>query len=404
MPAITKRSIDQLIANTPPGGVATLRDDELRGFSARRNANGTVTFRCEYRPGSGGRGVAKRRIKIGEYGPMTPDEARRKAKATLGSVANGEDPAQDRSAKRKELTVGQWLEACVTSHWRAKRKKSTADAFEAMITRTLKPEFGNTKLSDLKRADIRAWHATQGHRPRQANLDLAILRRAMSLAVADDLIPANPVTGIAGHPEKARDRVPTDEEMKALWKAYGDADIRPASRLLFRLLTLTGCRRDEIRACEWSWVDTRNSVLRLPDTKTGAREIALPAAACALLAEADRNGPYVIPNETGERPLSPSRIHGDWTKVLERAEVTDLHLHDLRHHFATMGATMGASALLLRDALGHKTLAMTSRYVSRQRDPVQALADRIANQILALGEGPGGDNVTPLPKRRRAAP
>lgn len=401
MPGISKRTVDQLIENTPPGEVAILRDDALKGFLARRNANGSTAYLIEYRPAGSGRHTPKRRIKIGAHGPMTPDEARRKAKATLGGVANGEDPAQARSAKRKELTVGAWLDHCLTSHWRAKRKKSTADAFEAMIARTLRPEFGSTKLSDLKRADIRAWHATQTHRPRQANLDLAILRRAMSLAVADDLIPANPVTGIAGHPEKARDRVPTDDEVKALWKAFGEADIRPASRLLFRLLTLTGCRRDEIRACEWRWVDLKGRVINLPDSKTGQKQIALPTAACALLSGAEKAGPYVISNDKGDRPLSPSRIHGDWVKVLEAAEVADLHLHDLRHHFATLGATMGASALLLRDALGHRTLAMTSRYVSRQIDPVRALADRIADQIVALGESEETDNVETLPTRKR---
>lgn len=398
MAKIGKRSIDQLIATGVPG---VIRDDALKGFSARLNADGTVAFLIEYRPGEGGRAIAKRRFKIGTYGDMTPDMARREAERLKGAVRSGDDPAGRRSAKRKEITVGLWLDHCLTSHWQAKRKANTARAFGEMIERTLKPTFGSTKLSDLKRADIRGWHATQTHRPRQANLDLAILRKAMNLAVADDLVAANPVVGISKHPERSRDRVPTDVEMASLWKAFGEADIRPVSRLLFRLLTLTGCRRDEVRTARWEWVDLRERVLRLPDAKAGARDVPLPTLAVELLAAEDRRGDWIIANDIGTAPLSPSRIHGDWVAVLTSAEVSNLRLHDLRHGYATRGASMGANSLILRDALGHKTLAMTSRYVARQTDPVRDLSDRIAAQIAGLGRRTEPVEIVPLRKGKR---
>jgi integrase len=90
-------------------------------------------------------------------------------------------------------------------------------------------------------------------------------------------------------------------------------------------------------------------------------------------------------------------------KVLAVAEVSDLRLHDLRHAFATRGAGMGATALILRDALGHRTLAMTSRYVAKQVEPVRLLGDRIADQIVALGKSDIADKVEPLPRRKRAS-
>jgi hypothetical protein len=49
--------------------------------------------------------------------------------------------------------------------------------------------------------------------------------------------------------------------------------------------------------------------------------------------------------------------------------------------------------VILRDALGHKTLAMTSRYVSRQNDPVRELAERIGAQIEAVRTGMTGQVV-----------
>jgi integrase len=398
MPKIGKRAIDELIAAGVP---KVVRDSELPGFQARLNVDGTVVFLLEYRAGAGGRASPKRRFKIGSLIDLTPDQARREAERVRGAIRNGDDPAGRQTAKRKELTVGQWLDRCVAEHWQAKRKASTARAFKEMIDRTLKPEFGPIKLSDLSRAHVRAWHAKQTHRARQANLDLAILRKAMSLAVADDLIPANPVAGISKHPERVRDRVPSDNEMAALWKAIGDTDIRTTSRLLFRLLALTGCRRDEVRAARWEWVDLHAGLLRLPDAKAGARNVPLPSIAAELLARETRRGEWLIGNDAGDAPLSPSRVHGDWVSVCSAAGINDLRIHDLRHGFATRGATMGANSLVLRDALGHKSLAMTSRYVARQIDPVRDLSNRIANQIANLGSRPDPPATVPLRKRSR---
>ena len=67
--------------------------------------------------------------------------------------------------------------------------------------------------------------------------------------------------------------------------------------------------------------------------------------------------------------------------------IGDLRVHDLRHAYATRGAGLGATALILRDALGHKTLAMTSRYVARQSDPVRDLAERIGAQLEGIRTG-----------------
>jgi integrase len=78
-----------------------------------------------------------------------------------------------------------------------------------------------------------------------------------------------------------------------------------------------------------------------------------------------------------------------WAAVLSEAGIEDLRIHDLRHAFATRGASLGASALILRDALGHKTLAMTSRYVARQIDPVRTLADRVAAEMLGVVQDNG---------------
>ena len=115
----------------------------------------------------------------------------------------------------------------------------------------------------------------------------------------------------------------------------------------------------------------------------------------ALLADAHRTSRFIIPDNSGEAPLASWSAIDAWQTVCRAAKIEDLHLHDLRHAFASRGAGLGASAILLRNALGHKSLQMTSRYVSRQNEPVRELAERIGAQIEAT-RSEGGAAIVPL--------
>ena len=390
MAKISKRSIDALIASCAPG---VIRDDAVPGLGARLNANGSVSYLVEYRAGRG-RGFPVRRVVLGKHGQLTPDQARSLAKNMLARVLAGDDPAAERANRRKEWTVAELLRHALATHWRVKAKPSTIKNFASTIEHSLIPEFGAKRISDLSRSQVRAWHARQTHRTRQANLDLAILRKALNLAVGDELIKENAATGIQPHPEQRRDRVPADDELAAVLNALDTAPIRPQAALLFKLLLFTGARTSEWRAAEWSWIDGDGRTLRLPDAKAGARPVALSSLVQALLVDEPRTSRFVVPNDEGTAPLPPSTVSHAWETVRKAAGVEDLRVHDLRHAYATRGAGLGASAVVLRDALGHKTLQMTSRYISRQNDPVRELAERIGSQIQGLRSKSGADVVS----------
>lgn len=389
MSKISKKTIDRLKASGEP---QVIRDDDPKGFGARLNANGSVSYLVEYRAGRG-RGFPVRRLVIGKHGPLTPDQARRLAKGILARVLAGDDPATERANRGKEQTIADLLRQALVTHWGVKSKASTLKNFTSTIEHSLIPAFGAVRLSELTRAQIRGWHAKQTNRKRQANLDLAILRKALNLAVGDELVKVNPALEIEPFPENKRDRIPSDAELAAVLSALDTAAIRPQAALLFRLLMLTGARTSEWRTAEWAWIDEDGRTLRLPDAKAGGRPIMLSSAVQALLARAPRASRFVIPDDTTEAPLSPSIVSRAWETVRNDAEVEDLRVHDLRHAFGTRGGALGASALIIRDALGHKTLAMTNRYVSRQTDPVRELAERIGAQIEAVRTGMTGQVV-----------
>lgn len=378
MARITKRTVDEL---QQAGDPRTLRDQELRGFGCRLNRDGSVSYFIEYRAGRG-RAFPVRRIVIGRHGALTPEEARREAKLLLAGVARGNDPAAQRRAAKIEPTVGELLHDALQKHWRPKRKPSTVASFEQIISGRLIPRFGSIRVTELRRSDVRRWHAELSHIPIRANRSLAVLRKTLSLAVADELISTNPAKGITPHPERARDRVPSDDELRAIWIACEDEPALGSAALLFKLLVLTGCRSGEWRTARTEWIDTVNRVLRLPDAKSGRRDVPLSPQALSLV-QAVR-GEWVIPNRAGTGPLTESSVRDGWERVRRICGLSDLRVHDLRHGFGTRAAHLGANALVLRDALGHKTLAMTNRYVSRQTDPVRDIANRIGTHIHSI--------------------
>jgi hypothetical protein len=140
---ISKRTIDQLMTSGAPGKVN--RDDDLKGFGARVNANGSVSYLVEYRAGRG-RGFPWRHMVIGRHGVLTPEEARTLAKAMLARVLAGHDPARERAERRTEMTVGDLLRHALRTHWQPKAKASTVRNFAWAIEKTLIPEFGAKRL------------------------------------------------------------------------------------------------------------------------------------------------------------------------------------------------------------------------------------------------------------------
>jgi hypothetical protein len=88
---LAKRSVDGL---KPTDRAFIAFDTELHGFGVRVMPSGAKTFVLEYRPSGGGRGVAKRRLKLGRYGPLTVDEAREKARRAHARVELGADPSK----------------------------------------------------------------------------------------------------------------------------------------------------------------------------------------------------------------------------------------------------------------------------------------------------------------------
>ena len=154
----------------------------------------------------------------------------------------------------------------------------------------------------------------------------------------------------------------------------------------------------EILKLKWEYVDLAGGALTLPDTKTGARVHTIGALAQAELASIPRveNSPWVLPHSDPAKHLPKDKMERSWRRIRKAAGLEDVRLHDLRHTVGTYAGQTGANAFLVRDKLGHKTLAMTGRYVSQDADPLRELSDRVEQRIASALAGEPTAEVLPL--------
>ena len=199
----------------------------------------------------------------------------------------------------------------------------------------------------------------------------------------------NPCIGVKRFPEHARERFFTDDELAKIGGALSTVEAEgseaPGFILLVRLLATTGMRLGEALALTWLNVDLAGRAIRLPAAKTkgGARTVHLGAAAVAILDLIEERDGHVIRGIDPKKPLPVSTAEKAWQRLRERAGIPDGRLHDLRHTAGTFAALAGANAFAVRDLLGHRTLAMTGRYVERAADMVRATADAVSSRVVA---------------------
>lgn len=215
-----------------------IKDPGTRGLSIWRRVNVTTWWFRFVSPVSGKR----KRFKIGEWPAVGIEEAQRRAREARDLIDRGGDPADP----PKALTVSAVAERYI-DHVRSRLR--TAYETERVLRKDVLPAIGAIEIDQIKRRDIIVMFDAI-EKPYAANHALAYASTFFNWCVDRDLIEVNPASGIkrtTRNPEKSRERVLSNDELKALWQASFTAAGFPAYYgAIVRLLILTGCRRNEV--------------------------------------------------------------------------------------------------------------------------------------------------------------
>jgi integrase len=247
-------------------------------------------------------------------------------------------------------------------------------------------EFGGRLLSDITRAELEAWQRgrLQRNKPSTVNRYLCRLRHMLNKAVEWELLDESPMKGLKFLRENnARLRYLSLEECGRLLKA----SIAPHLRAMVTVALHTGMRSGEIRNLLWRDLDFDSGFLVVRDSKNSEpRHVPLDSTLTELFCNYPRTpgSDFVFPNADGGRL---GWIQKGFRNARERAGLSDLHFHDLRHTMASQWMMHGGDLYALKEILGHKSIAMTQRYAHLSPAYKQAMV----RQIERIWEKPAAE-------------
>jgi integrase len=349
-------------------------DKDVRGLALRISERGAKSWCILYRH----RGRL-RRLTLGSMDALTLAQARERARDELYAASKGEDPAQAKRDGRTAETIADLADLYIEK-W-AKPRKRSWKADRNLLDHRILPKWRHRAIVDITRQDVRRLveRVAEDGAPIVANRVAALCSKLFAFALDRDLVTVSPAVRIPrpGH-EQARDRVLTDDELRALWGAWDD--LPAAMAAFYRLRLLTAQRGGEVAAMQWSDIDRDLSWWTIPATSSKnklAHRVPLNAAAAsilaALLATAHQDDTYVL--EAHERAKgNGARGKRQQSEAAATFPVENFRGHDLRRTAASIMTSGGIPRLTVGKILNHTEPGVTKVYDRHSYDPEKASA------------------------------
>jgi len=362
-------------------------DEKEKGLRLFVTQSGTKTFYL-YRKVQG----RPEQIRIGAFPDLSVEQARKKAAELNGLIAQGKNPQDAAREKRGEMTFGELFQEVLERHLEPRRRPKTVTEYKRQYEVHLKPWKGR-KLSAIRRRDVLQLHSGIGQDsgPYIANRVLALVSMIFSKGSSWGHYKGNnPAQGVERFQEKSRDRFLQPDEIPRFFQALAEESNTTARDCLMMCL-LTGARRGNVQAMRWEEVHLERATWRIPDTKAGeALTVPLVPKAQEILRgrlEGAEDSPWVFPGREVSKHLVEMKTV--WARILERAEIADLRMHDLRRSLGSWMAAKGASLTVIGKGLGHKNTSTTAIYSRLNIDPVrEAMEEATAALLEASSEDP----------------
>jgi integrase len=331
-PAATRQEIPDALL---PGLYLIVQPSGARSWAVRYRYNGQP-----------------RKYTLGSYPAIDLATARARGTKALRAAAENRDPAGERQEQRAN-SVAEVVARFLAQHGQHRYRPRTFVETERLLQQNLVARWGNQPLANITRRQLRDMldQLVANDTPMLANRVHSVTRKLFGWAVEHEIIAVSPLAGLkAPAEEKSRDRILTDQELRAVWQAAGQLGVYGS---LVRLLILTGQRRGEISGLTWAEIDLDKRLISLPRERVKndrAHEVPLSQQAVALIEALPRN------SEQYALSLRGGLMNG-FGKLKNRLDkacgVADWTLHDLRRTAATGMARLGVSLPVVEKVLNH---------------------------------------------------
>ena len=194
--------------------------------------------------------------------------------------------------------------------------------------------------------------------------------------------PDNPASGFRRRIENERERFLTLDEIARLAKALTVAKDQRAAGII-RLCMLTGARLGEVRTARFEQFNLELAFWSKPATATKQRRahrLPISADVAALVRQrrlvVPKTSPWLFPGDVAGEPVQ--EIRRFWVSIQKEADLPGVRINDLRHTFASLLVSGGASLEMIGKLLGHSQIKTTQRYAHLADSPLRAGVDAVA--------------------------
>ncbi len=360
----------------PKGKKDYYYDEREKGLVMAVTGTGTKSFylykRIEGRP---------ERLMLGRFPDMTVEQARKRATAAKGEIAKGANPQKERRSIRDEMTFGALFTEYMEKYSKVHKRSWVYD--EREVNKFLSHWF-KRKISSFDRAEIERLHAKVGRENglTQANRLLERIRSIFNKAIEWGWQGQNPALGIKKFKEQSRDRFLQPDELPRFFAALAN-EPNETARDFFMISLLTGARKSNTLAMRWRDINFAAATWRIEQTKNGdAQTIHLPAQAMDILTARKLacEGPWVFEGAGKSGHLADPKKA--WTRIITKAQIENLRIHDLRRTLGSYQAATGANGYIIGKSLGHRSQQSTAIYARLNLDPVRESVNKATDAMF----------------------
>lgn len=384
---LTQKTIAQLVAAGEP---AQAYDARAVGLVLRIGQKGRMSWSVVFRDAAGKR----QRVTLRGADAASLDAARAAARRIVADAHVGRNAAEERRRDKAALTLADLLD----EFFKAKNLKSAAHTRPSLDAHVI-PSLGSKRADQISRGElallldrIAMGAGDRKPAPASANRVFDDLNAVFNWAVDREYVPANPMLRLARPAAKrARERVPSLDEMRAIVAKLPEAPFGPAMRRILHLLVLTACRASEIAELKKGEVDLAGAVIRLPGARTkSARPFTVPLVAPALEIIRDaikdvEHSEYVFPSPRDwSKPIDGHAVSTAVRRSQGYFGIPHWTAHDFRRSIATNLSIKGVQPHVIEIVLNHASSGVTRKhynlatYESEHREALKLWAELIA--------------------------